>query len=169
MIELPDDLPIKIQWHRRQHQSRLNASDRIKRIRRPAFDQPNGQKLARPKAEEIPQHHGKHCCFHADIAVSIEQVSKGVALLRHRGKNHHAVYKTHHHPVYLVTWSSSTRVPAEEREAWDPDEEAEGDEIEAEFRLVNAVVAAGGVFGGAVGEGAHDDEGHEGADSGEGA
>ena len=169
VIELPDDLPIKIQRHGRQHQSRLDASDRIKRVRRPTPDQPNGQKFARPKAEEIPQHDRKHRRLHADFAVGVEQVRERVALLRHRGEDHHAVDETHHHPVDLVARSGRARVPAEEREARDPDDEAEGDEVEAEFGLVDAVVAAGGVFGGAVGEGAHDDEGHEGADGGEGA
>lgn len=168
MIKFPDDLPIEIQRHRRQHQSRLNSRNRIKRIRRPALLQPNGQKLARSEAEKIPHHDREYRCLHTDIAMSIEQVSKGVALLRHSGKNHHPVYKTHHHPIYHMAWSSSARVPAEECETWDPDEEAERDEVEAEFRLVDALVAASSEFGGAIGESAHDDKSHEGANGWEG-
>lgn len=167
MVKLPDDLPIKVQRHGRQHQSCLNSRNRIEGIRWPALHQPNGQEFARPEAEKVPQHDRKHRCLYADVAMSIEQVSKGVALLRHSSKNHHPVYKTHHHPFNHMAWSSGARVPAEERETWNPNKEAEGDEIEAEFRLVDAFVAPGSVFGGAIGKGAHDDESHEGADGGE--
>lgn len=67
-----------------------------------------------------------------------------------------------------MVWGGGARVPAEEGEAGDSDEEAEGDEVEAEFGLVDAVVVASGEFGGAVGESAHDDESREGANGGEG-
>ena len=168
VIKVPDDLAIDIQRHRRQHQSRLNPRDAIKRLGRPAPLQPDWQKLGRAKAEEVPQHDRKHGRLHADVAVGIEQVSKRVALLRHGGENHHAVYKAHHHPVYHVFWRSSACVPAEQRETWDADEEAERDEVEAEFGFVDVVVAAGSVYGGTIGERTHDDESHEGANSGEG-
>ena len=168
VIKVSNDLAIDIQRHRRQHQSRLNPRDCIKRLGRPALLQPDWQKLGRPKAEEVPQHDRKHGRLHADVAVRIEQVSKRVALLRHGRENHHAVYKAHHHPVYLVPWSSSACVPAEERKTWHSDEEAESDEVEAEFGLVDALVAAGSVFGSTIGERAHDYESHEGANSWEG-
>ena len=100
--------------------------------------------------------------------MSVEQVCKRIRLLRHSGKNHHSVDETHHHPIDHVAGSGGAGVPAEEREARDPDEEAEGDEVEAELGLVDAVVAAGGVFGGAVGEGAHDAESNDGANGREG-
>ena len=169
MIKLPDDLPIKIQRHRRQHQRRLDPRNRIKRLRAPAPLQPNGQKLGRAEAEEIPQHDREHGRLDADVAMGIEQVGKGVALLRHGGEVHHAVDETHHDPVQRMVWGGGARVPAEEGETGDSDEEAEGDEVEAEFGLVDAVVVASGEFGGAVGESAHDDESHEGANGGEGA
>ncbi len=168
MVKLPNDLPVKIQRHRRQHQSRLNTRNRIECLRRPTLHEPNGQEFGRSKAEEIPQHDGKHGGLHTDVTMRIEQVGRCAALLRHGGEDHHAVYKAHDHPVYHVVWCGSARVPAEQRETWDPDEEAEGDEVEAEFGLVDAFVEASGVRGGAVGEGAHDDEGGEGADGGEG-
>ena len=168
VIKVPNDLTINIQRHRRQHQSRLNPRDAIKRLGRPALLQPDGQKLGRAKAEEIPQHDRKHGRLDADVAVSIEEVRKRVALLRYGRENHHAVYKAHHHPIDHVFWRSSACVPAEEREAGDSDEEAERDEVEAEFGFVDVVVAAGSVDGGAIGERAHDDESHEGANSGEG-
>ena len=56
-----------------------------------------------------------------------------------------------------MVWGGGAGVPAEEGETGDSDEEAEGDEVEAEFGLVDAVVVASGEFGGIVGEGAHDD------------
>ena len=168
VIEVPNNLAIDIQRHRRQHQSRLNPRDSIKRLGRPALLQPDWQKLGRPKAEEIPQHYREHGRLHADVAVSIEQVSKRDALLRHGREDHHAVYKAHHHPIYLVSWSSSACVPAEERETWDANEEAERDKVEAKFGFVDVVVAAGSVYGGTISERAHDDESHEGANSGEG-
>ena len=168
MIKVPNDLTIDIQRHRRQHQSCLNPRDAIKRLGRPALLQPNGQKLGRPKTKEIPQHDRKHGRLDADIAVRIEQVSKRVALLRHRREDHHAVYKAHHHPIDHVFWRRSACVPAEERETGDANEEAERDEVEAELGFVDVVVAAGSVDGGTIGERAHDDESHEGADSGEG-
>ena len=98
----------------------------------------------------------------------IEQVGKGAALLRHGGENHHAVYRAHDHPIHHAAWCGGARVPVEVREAGDPDEEAEGDEVEAESRLKDAFVAAGSVRGGAVGEGAFNEECHEGAYGGEG-
>ena len=52
MIKLPNDLPLKIQRHRRQHQRRLNARNRIECLRRPTLREPNGQEFGRPKAEE---------------------------------------------------------------------------------------------------------------------
>ena len=168
MIQLPNDLSIEIQRHRRQHQSCLNSRNRIERMRGPALLQPNRQKLARTEAEKIPQHDREHRCLYTDIAMSIEQVSKGSALLRHSRKNHHPVYKTHHHPVYLMACSSGARVPAKERETWDPDKEAERDQIKAEFGLVDAFVAASGEFGGAISESAHNDKSHEGTNGGEG-
>ena len=100
--------------------------------------------------------------------MGIEQVSKRVALLRHGRENDHAVDKAHHHPIDLVSRCRSAGVPAEERETGDADEEAERDEVEAEFGFVDVLVAAGGVDGGTIGERAHDDESHEGADGGEG-
>ena len=168
VIKLPDDLAVEIQRHRRQHQGRLDPRNRIKRARRPALDEPNGQEFARPEAEEVPQHDRKHGRLDTDVAMGVEQVCKRIRLLCHGGKDHHSVDETHHHPIDRVAGSGGAGVPAEEREARDPDEEAEGDEVEAELGLVDAVVAAGGVFGGAVGEGAHDAESNDGANGGEG-
>ena len=168
MKKIPNDLTIDIQRHRRQHQSGLDPRDPIKRLGRAALLEPNGQKLGRAKAEEVPQHDRKHGRLHADVAVGIEQVGERVALLRHGREDHHAVDKAHHHPIDLVFRRSSACVPAEERETRDADEEAERDEVEAEFGFVDVLVAAGRVYGGAIGERAHDDESHEGADSGEG-
>ena len=168
MIKLPDNLPIEIQRHGRQHQRRLDPRNRIKRPRRPAPLQPNGQKLGRAETEKVPQHDREHRRLHTDVAMGIEQVGKRVTLLRHGGEVDHAVDETHHDPIYHVVGSGGAGVPAEEREAGDPDEEAEGDEVEAEFGLVDALVKACGEGGAAVGESAHDDECHEGADGGEG-
>ena len=47
--------------------------------------------------------------------------------------------------------SSGASVPSEQGEAGHADEETEGDEIEAEFGLVDAVVFSSGPFGATIG------------------
>ena len=83
--------------------------------------------------------------------MSVEEIRKGIALLRDGREDDHAVYKAHHNPIDLVFWGRCASVPAEEREARGADEETKGDKIEAEFGLVNTLVESSGIFGGAVG------------------
>ena len=54
VVEVPNNLPITIQRHRREHQRRLDACNCVKRIRRPASQQPSRQKLARAEGKEVP-------------------------------------------------------------------------------------------------------------------
>ena len=100
--------------------------------------------------------------------MSVEEICKGVTLLRDSRENDHAVDKTHHNPIDSMFRGGGAGVPAKERQAWGADQEAKADEIEAEFRLVHALVASSGKFGGAVGQKSHNDEAHESADRGEG-
>ena len=102
----------------------------------------------------------------------VEQVRETRRLLRHGREDDGAVQEGDEHPargsVSSAVPSGARRVPAEEGESGHADDETEGDEVEAEFGLVGAVVAAGGHLGGRVGEEGKEEEGDEGAEEGEG-
>ena len=164
VVEVPNHFPITIQRHRREHQRRLDACNCVRSIRGPASQQPRREKLARAEGEEVPYHHREDGCLDADVPMGIQQVGRGAALLCHGGEGHHAVNETHHHPVDRVLRRRRAGVPPKERQARDPDEEPEVEEVKAEFGFVDAPVTPSGEFGGAIGKKGHDGEAHEGPD-----
>lgn len=168
-----NDLPKHIQRYRRENQRRLDPRDGVKRLRRARMIQPRGQELPRGEGKEIPNHHHEDRGLDADVPVRVEEVGETGRLLRHGREDDHAVEETDDDPADLILtvliWRrSGAGVPSEERKTRHADEEAEGDEVEAKFGLVNAVVAPRGVLGRAVCQEAEDGEGEEGAEGGEG-
>ena len=161
MQHTPNDLPKDIQRHRIQHQRGLDPRNGVKRIRRARMIQPRRQEFPPGEGEEIPNHDHEDRRFDTDVAVRVEQIGETGRLLRHGREDDHSVQETDDYPADLIrilTMGILARrrrdrcagVPSEQREAGHANDEAKGDEVEAEFGLVDAVVSFRGVFGGAI-------------------